>query len=53
LIGIGFALIFGVLNLVHFAHGEVYMIGAFLGFMLIRDFKAKTYRLDMILAFFF
>ena len=28
LVGIGFALIFGVLGLVHFAHGEVFMIGA-------------------------
>lgn len=35
LIAIGFALIFGVLGLVNFAHGEVYMVGAFLGFMLI------------------
>ena len=36
--GIGFALIFGVLGLVHFAHGEVYMLGAFFGFMLISVF---------------
>ena len=28
LIAIGYALIFGVLNLVHLAHGEVFMIGA-------------------------
>jgi branched-chain amino acid transport system permease protein len=32
LLAIGFSLIFGVLNLVTFAHGEVYMIGAFAGF---------------------
>ncbi len=38
LVGIGFALIFGVLGLVHFAHGEVYMLGAFLGFILITVF---------------
>ena len=38
LVGIGFALIFGVLGLVHFAHGEVYMLGAFFGFMLISVF---------------
>ena len=31
LVGIGFALIFGVLGLVHFAHGDVYMLGAFFG----------------------
>ena len=39
LIAIGFALIFGVLGLVNFAHGEVYMIGAFLGFTLITVVK--------------
>ena len=43
LIGIGFALIFGVLGLVHFAHGEVYMIGAFLGFMLISVFHLDIF----------
>lgn len=35
LIAIGFALIFGVLGLVNFAHGEVYMVGAFLGFVFV------------------
>lgn len=43
LIGIGFALIFGVLGLVHFAHGEVYMIGAFLGFMLVSVFHLDVF----------
>lgn len=31
LIAIGYTLVFGVLNLVHLAHGEVFMIGAFVG----------------------
>lgn len=31
LVAIGYTLIFGVLNVLHFAHGEVYMIGAFIG----------------------
>ena len=31
LVAIGFTLIFGVLNAVNFAHGEVYMLGAFAG----------------------
>jgi branched-chain amino acid transport system permease protein len=35
LMAIGFTLIFGVLNVVNFAHGEVYMVGAFAGLMLI------------------
>jgi branched-chain amino acid transport system permease protein len=31
LVAIGYSLVFGVLKLVHLAHGEVFMIGAFLG----------------------
>ena len=38
LMAIGFTLIFGVLNVVNFAHGEVYMIGAFAGLMLITSY---------------
>ena len=35
LMAIGFTLIFGVLNVVNFAHGEVYTIGAFAGLIVI------------------
>ena len=35
LMAIGFTLIFGVLNVVNFAHGEVYSLGAFAGLILI------------------
>jgi branched-chain amino acid transport system permease protein len=35
LMAIGFTLIFGVLNVVNFAHGEVYTVGAFAGLTLI------------------
>lgn len=35
LVAIGFTLIFGVLNVVNFAHGEVYMLGAFAGLILL------------------
>ncbi len=35
LMAIGFTLIFGVLHVVNFAHGEVYTIGAFIGLMVI------------------
>src|SRR5665213_1987746 len=31
LVAIGYTLIFGVLRLLHFAHGEVFMIGGFIG----------------------
>ena len=34
LVAIGYTLIFGVLNLLHFAHGEVFMLGAFFALQL-------------------
>jgi branched-chain amino acid transport system permease protein len=34
LVGIGFTLFFGVLGLINFAHGEVYMLGAFTGLVI-------------------
>jgi branched-chain amino acid transport system permease protein len=36
LIAIGYTLVFGVLHLVHLAHGEVFMIGAFAGLMAVQ-----------------
>jgi branched-chain amino acid transport system permease protein len=35
LIAIGYTLIFGVLKLLYFAHGEVFMVGAFVGLYLV------------------
>jgi branched-chain amino acid transport system permease protein len=35
LVAIGFTLIFGVLNVVNFAHGEMYTLGAFIGLVMI------------------
>jgi len=33
LIAIGFTLIYGILKIIHFAHGEVFMIGAYIGWL--------------------
>jgi len=35
LVAVGFTLFFGVLNLVQFAHGEIFMVGAFLGLIIL------------------
>jgi branched-chain amino acid transport system permease protein len=35
LVAIGYTLIFGVLRLLHFAHGEVFMIGAYVGLQIV------------------
>jgi len=36
LVALGISLIFSGLDIVHFAHGEIYMLGAFIGLMLFR-----------------
>ncbi len=39
LVAIGYTLIFGVLNLLHFAHGEVFMLGAYIGLQIVLGLK--------------
>ena len=43
LVAIGYTLIFGVLNLLYFAHGEVFMVGAFVGLFLVIYAGANIY----------
>ena len=43
LVAIGYTLIFGVLNLLYFAHGEVFMIGAFVGLFFVAYLGANIY----------
>ena len=43
LVAIGYTLIFGVLNLLYFAHGEVFMVGAFVGLYLVTLGGANIY----------
>jgi branched-chain amino acid transport system permease protein len=43
LIAIGYTLIFGVLHLVHLAHGEVFMIGAFAGLLAVQLTGGDTF----------
>jgi len=38
LIALGFSLVYGILKLLNFAHGDIYMIGAFIGYGLITVF---------------
>ena len=34
LIALGYTMVYGIINLINFAHGEVYMMGAYIGFAL-------------------
>ena len=36
LIALGYTMVYGILRLINFAHGDVYMLGAFCGFYLAR-----------------
>jgi branched-chain amino acid transport system permease protein len=43
MMALGFTLIFGILRIVNFAHGEFYMLGAFLVYMLFGVWKVMGY----------
>jgi branched-chain amino acid transport system permease protein len=42
LIALGYTMVYGILRLINFAHGDVYMLGAFFGLYLSRIFHAGT-----------
>jgi len=49
LIAIGYTMVYGIIELINFAHGEIYMIGAYLTLVLIVNFKVPA-ALSIILA---
>jgi len=36
LIALGYTMVYGILKLLNFAHGDVYMVGAFVGFFVLQ-----------------
>ena len=36
LIALGYTMVYGVIKLINFAHGEIYMVGAYVGYTLIQ-----------------
>lgn len=45
LIALGYTMVYGIIKLINFAHGEIYMLGAYFGFITI-----STFRLPLIPA---
>ncbi|HZK02508.1 MAG TPA: branched-chain amino acid ABC transporter permease [Anaerovoracaceae bacterium] len=45
LIALGYTMVYGILELINFAHSEIYMIGAFIGLMMV-----SVYKLPFIVA---
>ncbi len=43
LIALGFSMVYGILKLLNFAHGDIYMIGSFIGYGLITVFGGATH----------
>jgi branched-chain amino acid transport system permease protein len=41
LIALGYTMVYGVLRLINFAHGDVYMVGAYVGYYLSRKLQGK------------
>jgi branched-chain amino acid transport system permease protein len=42
LVALGFSMVYGVLKLLNFAHGDLYMVGAYIGFFVIQWFGGPT-----------
>src|SRR6187399_1253106 len=42
LIALGYTMVYGVLRLINFAHGDVYMLGAFAGYFLANALELDT-----------
>ncbi len=52
LIALGYTMVYGILKLINFAHGEIYMIGAYIAYYLVMIFKLN-FILALLLAMFF
>ena len=42
LIALGYSMVYGVLKLLNFAHGDLYMVGAYIGYFVIQWFGGPT-----------
>ncbi|HWN60290.1 MAG TPA: branched-chain amino acid ABC transporter permease, partial [Streptosporangiaceae bacterium] len=43
LIALGFSMVYGVLKLLNFAHGDLYMVGAYIGFFVLQWFGGAAH----------
>src|SRR5690606_24141923 len=39
LMALGYTMVYGIINLINFAHGDIYMVGAYVGFALTTFFN--------------
>ena len=50
LIALGYTMVYGILKLLNFAHGDVYMIGAFIGYGVLTAFGRSRHRRHIALV---
>lgn len=43
LIALGYTMVYGIVRLINFAHGDVYMVGAYIGYLLANRFSEGTF----------
>jgi len=43
LIALGYSMVYGILKLLNFAHGDVYMVGAFIGYYVLTAFGGSLH----------
>lgn len=43
LIALGYTMVYGIITLINFAHGEVFMVGAFIGLLMVSYFKVNIF----------
>jgi len=43
LIALGYTMVYGIITLINFAHGEIFMVGAFIGLLLVATFKVNVF----------
>jgi branched-chain amino acid transport system permease protein len=51
LIALGYTMVYGIIRLINFAHGDIFMVGAFLGFLIATTFNLP-FPLLMVVAMF-
>ena len=39
LIALGYTMVYGIIKLINFAHGDIYMVGAYIGFFSVRTWR--------------
>lgn len=43
LLALGYTMVYGIIRLINFAHGDLYMMGAFIGYYLINAFHLNIF----------